>query len=107
MDETASRSAEIIVRLMEVLQHYLVEVAAQRTALDTLREFWPEEDDLNWHLLVDGNKARIAPDVAVYIALIRDNLLEELSQGPSAPPLDLEAVVRRLIESVQDIDRPE
>ena len=81
MDTEGSRGTEIITRLMALLERYLIETLAQRVALNTLAEYWPGEEELDWHLLVDGNKTRIALGAHEKIELLRDILLEELSQG--------------------------
>ena len=107
MGQEGSKGAEIILRLLALLERYLVETVAQRTALDMLCEFWPGEEEIDWHLLVDASKNRIARGAAEQIELIRGILLEELSQGHPQPLAEWEKIVQRLIESVEDIDRPE
>jgi len=102
-----SRSAEIITRLMALLETYLIETVAQRVALNTLSEFWPGEEELDWRFLVDGNKARIAEVAHEKTELLRDILLEELSQGHLRHFEEWESIARRLVESIESIDRPE
>jgi flagellar basal body-associated protein FliL len=107
MDQENSKGAEIITRLMALVERYLIEMVAQRVTLNTLSEFWPGEEELDWRILFDGNKTRIAQAVHEKIELIRDMLLEELSRGHLQHFEDWEKIAQRLVESVEGIDRPE
>jgi len=107
MDKENSKGVEIISRLMSLLETYLIENIAQRVALDTLREFWPGEEELDWNVLVDGNKIRLAGVVHEKIELLRDILLEELLQGHLQHFEDWEKIAQHLVDSVEGIDPPE
>ena len=106
-DDENPKGVEIISRLMSLVEVYLIETVAQRAALNTLSEFWPGEEEIDWQLLVDVNKARIGEGVHEKIQLLRDILLEELVQGHLQHFEDWEKIAQGLVESVEDIDRPE
>jgi hypothetical protein len=107
MGQENAKAVEIITRLMALVERYLIETVAQRAALNMLSEFWPSEEELDWHILVDGNKTRLSEGVHEKIELLRHILLEELSRGHLQHFEDWEKTAQRLVESVENVDRSE
>jgi hypothetical protein len=107
MDQESSRGAEIITRLMTLVERYMTETVAQQAALEMLSEFWPGDEELDWHVLVDQNKTRIAQGIHEKTELLQNMLLEELSQGHLQHFEEGEKIAQRLVDSVENIDRLE
>jgi hypothetical protein len=107
VEEQDPKSEEIILRLLALIESQVVENVAQRLALDLLWEYFPkgrEGESLSLEPLIDANKKDVALRVADKFEAVRAAWLEELSQGRSRPLAEWEKIVRRLIESVRDID---
>lgn len=102
MEPRDSKAAEIIDRLLGVIEKLLLETVAQRSALGLLCEYWPNEEKPDWHLLVGPMKPNTVQTAHDRIQELRGMLLEELSQGYPRPLQDWERIVQKLIESVKD-----
>ena len=107
MDIENSKADEIIRRLLDLLQIYLVEFVAQRVTLKVVCESLSVDQKIDWALLVDFNKRRIEQTSSETFHLIRERLLTELSEGSSRPLSEWEKIVRKLVESVGDVGYPE
>ncbi|MGC1462265.1 MAG: hypothetical protein WA802_08690, partial [Terracidiphilus sp.] len=86
MEEENPRAAEIIGRLLDLMENHIVELAAQATVLQLLSEFWPSDEPIDWKLLVDSEKKDIAQSVSDRFEVIRAVLLEGLAKNhPQLP----------------------
>ena len=107
MERDDSNSAQIIDRLLGMIEKLLVDTVSQRVALNLLTEYWPDDEKPDWHLLVGPTQIDMAQTVAESVQEIRGRLLEEIARGARMPLQEWETIVQRLIESVENMDRPE
>jgi hypothetical protein len=97
-----SNPAEIISRLLDLVESQIAELAAQGTVLQMLSEYFPSEEPIDWKSLVDSEKKNIAQSVSERFEVIRAVLLEGLAENPPRLPEGWEEEVRRLIEDAED-----
>lgn len=107
MSQDDSKAAAIIDRLLGVIEDLLLETVSQRVALNLLTEHWPNEEKPDWHLLVGPTRTDMAQTAGESVQEIRGRLLEELARDAQMPLQEWEKIVRKLLESVKDVDRPE
>jgi hypothetical protein len=111
MGQEDSKAADIIGHLLDLIESQVIENLAQRLALDLLWEYFPKGahggENLGLEPLIDQKKKELAPRVSEKFQAVRAAWLEELSQSRSRPLAEWEKIVRRLIESVRNIDLSE
>jgi len=105
---TADDGEEIIARLLDVIEESFVRTAAQATALKLLCEMCNHQYP-HWESVVKDLEERIRPNAVAKFGPLRDMLRGRSEQTPLQllQVEDWVAVVRRLIDSVGDVDLSE